>query len=147
MKIKQFTEKYRISSDTARYYESEGLLAPVRLGNGYRVYDERCEKTIKYILVLKQVGFSLQEIKLLLTLEQLPVSQECNIASVSVFQQKIEEVERKIQFYQSALQALRLTSDYMRDGKYAENQTKIDELVDEMYNSLVDISDNTGRTE
>lgn len=143
MQIKQFTEKYRISNDTARYYESEGLLAPVRLENGYRMYDEHCEKTIKYILVLKQVGFSLQEIKLLLTLEQLPISQECNVASVSAFQQKIDEVQRKIQFYQTALQALQLTSDYMRDGKYAENQSKIDELVDGMYSSLVELNDDT----
>ncbi|MCM3634783.1 MULTISPECIES: MerR family transcriptional regulator [Paenibacillus] len=138
MHIKQFTEKYQITSDTARYYEAEGLLKPKRLDNGYRLYDDQCEKSMKYIIVLKQIGFSLQEIRYLLTLEQQPISQECNIASVTTFTQKIEDIERKIKFYENALHALRLAGSFMEQGKYAENQSKIDELVDDIYLSMSD---------
>ncbi|UZM97207.1 MerR family transcriptional regulator [Lysinibacillus sp. MHQ-1] len=62
MKIKQFAEKFGLSTDTVRYYEKEGLLHPQKLNNGYRVYDGTCEQTMKFILVLRQLGFSLQEI-------------------------------------------------------------------------------------
>ena len=136
MQIKAFTEKYHITSDTARFYEAEGLLKPARTDSGYRIYDEQCEKAIKYIIVLKQVGFSLQEIRYLLTLEQQPISQECNIASVSMFNQKIEDIERNIKFYETALHTLKAAGSYMEQGKYAENQGEIDELVDDMFNSL-----------
>lgn len=136
MRIKQFTEKYRISADTARFYEAEGLLQPVRSENGYRIYDENCERAIKFILVLKHTGFSLQEIKLLLSLEKRPVSEECNIASVTAFSSKIDEIKRKIAFYQSALHALQMTTQLMENGKYEQNQTIIDELMDDMYIKL-----------
>jgi len=136
MQIKAFTEKYHITSDTARFYEAEGLLKPARSSGGYRIYDEQCEKTIKYIIVLKQIGFSLQEIRYLLTLEQQPISQACNIASVAAFNQKIEDIERKIKFYQTALHVLQSAGSYMEQGKFAENQDKIDKLVDDMFSSL-----------
>lgn len=70
MKIKQFAEKFQLSTDTVRYYEKEGLLHPQKLNNGYRVYDGTCEQTMKFILVLRQLGFTLQEINYLLTLEK-----------------------------------------------------------------------------
>lgn len=83
--------------DTVRYYEKEGLIEPKRLENRYRLYDETCEKSLKYILVLKQLGFSLQEIKGLLDLEKRPVSKDCNEVSVSLFNDKISYIENKIQ--------------------------------------------------
>ncbi|WP_255505016.1 MerR family transcriptional regulator [Lysinibacillus sphaericus] len=73
MLIKQFATKYYLSTDTVRYYEKEGYLHPHKQDNGYRVYDVTCEHTIKFILVLRQLGFTLQEIKQLLTLEQKPL--------------------------------------------------------------------------
>lgn len=138
MQIKAFTEKYHITSDTARFYEAEGLLKPTRSDGGYRIYDEQCEKAMKYIIVLKQADFSLQEIRYLLTLEQQPVSQECNVASTLMFTQKIEDIERKIKFYEITLQVLKAANGYMEQGKYAENQAKIDELVEDVFISLIE---------
>ena len=46
-----------------RYYEQEGLLAPARKENGYRSYSvEDCENLLK-IKLLRQLQFSLQEIR------------------------------------------------------------------------------------
>ncbi|MFJ8091080.1 MerR family transcriptional regulator [Lysinibacillus sp. NPDC095746] len=59
MLIKQFATKYNLSTDTVRYYEKEGLLHPHKQDNGYRVYDVTSEQTIKFILVLRQLGFTL----------------------------------------------------------------------------------------
>lgn len=133
MQIKEFASKYRLTNDTVRYYEKEGLLAPTRLENGYRLYDKTCEKNIKYILVLKQLGFALQEIKALLKLEKRQHSDDCNGASVTLFKNKIFYLERRIKFFTTAMQALQIAYDLMETGKYAENKDKIEFLVEEMY--------------
>ena len=136
MLIKQFALKYNLSNDTIRFYEKEGLLNPIRLDNGYRFYDEQCEKTIKFIIVLKQLRFSLQEIQLLLTLNQQPLTNECNDSSASLFAQKITAVEKQIEFYVVALHSLKLAEGLIRDGKYEANKSKIDVAIEEMYQKI-----------
>lgn len=138
MLITQFALKYNLSSDTIRFYEKEGLLHPIRLQNGYRFYDEQCEKAIKFIIVLKQLRFSLQEIQLLLTLDQQPLTNECNDSSVSLFAQKITIVEKQIEFYKVALQSLKLAEGLIRDGKYEINKNKIDVAIEEMYQKITE---------
>ncbi|ACA39926.1 MarR family transcriptional regulator [Lysinibacillus sphaericus CBAM5] len=136
MKIKQFAEKFGLSTDTVRYYEKEGLLHPQKLNNGYRVYDGTCEQTMKFILVLRQLGFSLQEINFLLTLEQKPISTECNEATVQLFSAKIAHIEQLMYFYQHALRSLQLTKALMADGQFQNNQEKINLLMEDMYQNL-----------
>ena len=138
MLIKQFALKYNLSNDTIRFYEKEGLLNPIRLDNGYRFYDEQCEKTIKFIIVLKQLRFSLQEIQLLITLNQQPLTNECNDSSASLFAQKITAVEKQIEFYVVALQSLKLAEGLIRDGKYEANKNKIEVAIEEMYQKITE---------
>lgn len=136
MLIKQFAAKYNLSTDTVRYYEKEGLLHPHKQDNGYRVYDVTCEHTIKFILVLRQVGFTLQEIKQLLTLGQKPISDSCNQETVQLFSAKIIHIEQQLFFYQQALQSLQLTQALIAEGKYAENELVIGSLIEDMYTKL-----------
>ena len=138
MLIKQFAVKYNLSNDTIRFYEKEGLLHPSRLQNGYRFYDKQCEKTIKFIIVLKQLRFSLLEIQLLLTLDQQPLTDECNDSSASLFAQKITAVEKQIEFYVVALQSLKLAEGLIRDGKYEANKSKIEVAIEEMYQKITE---------
>ena len=138
MLIKQFAAKYNLSNDTIRFYEKEGLLYPIRLQNGYRFYDEQCEKAIKFIIVLKQLQFSLQEIKLLLILDQQSVTNECNDSSASLFAQKITAVEKQIEFYAIALQSLKLAEGLIRDGKYEANKSTIEAEIEEMYQKITE---------
>lgn len=136
MLIKEFATKYHLTTDTVRYYEKEGLITPIRLESGYRFYDETCETAITFILVLKQLGFSLKEIKSLLEMESRPVSMDCNIASTTLFANKISELEGKVKFFTTAIQALQTASDLMEQGKYAENKNKIERLIKEMYQDI-----------
>lgn len=136
MLIKEFATKHKITNDTVRYYEKEGLLAPIRLENGYRMYDVTCEKSIKFILVFKQLGFSLQEIKALLLLGEKPISNECNVTTATLFNDKIQYLERKIEFFSTAIQALQKSRDLMNHGKYAENKSEIELLLLEMYQKI-----------
>lgn len=61
--IKELSEKFSISKDTLRYYDKEGLLIGKRLPNGYRVYDYNDVYKLSYILAMKKVGYSMEEIK------------------------------------------------------------------------------------
>lgn len=138
MFIKQFAEKYHLSQDTLRFYEKEGMLHPQRLENGYRFYDVSCEKAIKFIQAMENIGFSLQEIRSLLTLSGQPMSAECNQASHALFAHKINEVERQLAFLTMALDALKMAEGLVQEGKYESNKEKIDEVVEEMYRKLGD---------
>ncbi|KGR78780.1 MerR family transcriptional regulator [Ureibacillus sinduriensis] len=136
MHIKEFASKYKLTTDTVRYYEKEGMLLPTRLQNGYRFYDETCEKNIKFILVLKQLKFSLQEIKMLLLLGNREISSECNADSVNLFHNKISNLETRIDFFTMAVQALQTVVGLLEDMKYYENKDTFERLVEEMYQKL-----------
>lgn len=59
----------KLSMETLRYYESLKLIKkPMRLNNNYRVYDEDDATKLKFILMAKNLGFTLKEIKELLDL-------------------------------------------------------------------------------
>jgi DNA-binding transcriptional MerR regulator len=49
-----------------RYYEGEGLLAPLRTDSGYRDYGPAEEETVRRIKLLGAAGMTLETIQLLL---------------------------------------------------------------------------------
>ena len=65
IKIGDFANLFNVSIKTVRYYESMGLLIPkyVDIYTGYRYYDEDNIYTMQDILSLKNMGFSLEEIR------------------------------------------------------------------------------------
>lgn len=65
LKIGDFAKKFGISIKTVRYYESVGLIVPgyIDLYTGYRYFNENNVQRMEEILVLKDLGFSLAEIK------------------------------------------------------------------------------------
>ena len=136
MLIKEFSAKYNISPDTIRFYEKIGILHPKRLKNGYRLFDEECERIIQLVVVLKQLDFSLDEIKYLLYLEKKPSSPECNAISSNMFQEKIAQLESKISFLQMARLQLNEVKELMENNQYMQNHHKIKELTISMYQQL-----------
>ena len=64
-KIGEVSTLCNISIKTLRYYEELGLIKPVKVDiySGYRYYDESNIEIIYKIQLLKELGFSLQEIK------------------------------------------------------------------------------------
>lgn len=65
IKIGNFAKMFNISIKTIRYYESIGLIVPCFVDNysGYRYFDEENIKRLQEIILLKELGFSLEEIK------------------------------------------------------------------------------------
>ena len=62
MKIGKFSELNKISKDTIRYYMEFGLIFPNKKGAHFD-FDERCQESLDEIIELKNLGFSLSEIK------------------------------------------------------------------------------------
>lgn len=97
MQIGEIAKQSGFSKDTLRYYEKIGLLQldkKQRGENNYRFYDSTILQKLSTIKSLKQVGFTLNEIKRLLTMDE---SNRINCQSVgAIVQPKIIKIEEEI---------------------------------------------------
>jgi DNA-binding transcriptional MerR regulator len=66
MKIGELSRRTGVSVRMLRYYEGEGLLAPLRTDSGYRDYGEVEEETVRRIKTLGAAGMTLETIQRLL---------------------------------------------------------------------------------
>lgn len=97
MLIGELAQKTGLSRDTIRFYEKIGLIAPSQRngGNGYKEYDETIVERLTLITQAKALGFTLNEIKQEVTAWQDgQLSQE---EKIQLFEQKIEQINTKIQ--------------------------------------------------
>ncbi len=63
-RIGQVADLTGLSRKTLRFYETKGILDPVKRGEGgFRLYDDRCLRRLCLIKQAKMLGFSLAEIK------------------------------------------------------------------------------------
>src|SRR5919106_4276629 len=85
-----------VGVETIRFYERRGLIAqpPKPDRAGYRVYPVDTLRRIQFIRQAQQIGFSLREIKELLSLRADP-SADCSDVRERAAA-KVEEVDRKI---------------------------------------------------
>jgi len=69
MKIGQLSQQANCKIETIRYYEKIGLMpAPTRSSGGYRSYHESHLRRLRFIRRSRELGFSIDEIRLLLNL-------------------------------------------------------------------------------
>lgn len=62
MQISELARRTSVSVHALRHYESQGLLQPLRLPNGYRDYAEGTEREVVFIAMSRQLGFALPRI-------------------------------------------------------------------------------------
>lgn len=63
MTIKELEQVLEIPRATIRFYEKEELINPERRGNSYREYSDSDVATLKKIIILRKLGFSVLDIK------------------------------------------------------------------------------------
>ncbi len=87
--IGKLARKFNLSRSTLLYYDSIGLLSPVKRGNGnYRIYSDKDCTRLEQIMIYRQAGLSLQQMKEILD------SQKCSVA-VSL-RTKLEGINEEI---------------------------------------------------
>ena len=95
LRIGELAKRAGIGIETIRFYERKGLLSePERQASGYRQYDEGVIARLEFILRAKGLGFTLSEIKELLSLRFDPVTTCCDVRRKA--EQKIKEIEERI---------------------------------------------------
>jgi Zn(II)-responsive transcriptional regulator len=94
MSIGRLADRAGVAIDTIRYYERNGLLRPAgRLASGYRRYSDAEYRRLRFIRRAKALGFSLDEIKELLT-----ISAERNVARLRrAAMKRLSDVESRIE--------------------------------------------------
>ena len=69
MNTKAVCQRLSVTPKMLRIYEEQGLIHPERLDNNYRNYSMENLIQIETISVLRHLGFSISEIKSILTFE------------------------------------------------------------------------------
>lgn len=99
IRIGDFSKLSRVTIKTLRYYDEVGLLKPAHVDKftGYRYYTYNQLPRLNRILALKDLGFSLEEIKGLLT-EDLPPEQMRGMLKLrqSEISQRIQDEEERL---------------------------------------------------
>lgn len=106
MKIGDLVKQHKVSVDTIRFYEKQQLLTPsARSEGGYRLYSAADSQRLAFILRAKSVGFSLQQIRELLHIEDNKSQWQCSDVKDKV-QHKMTEIAEQISELQRFYQAL-----------------------------------------
>ena len=93
--IRDLTKEFAISARTLRFYEEKGLIAPRRNGQE-RLYSRRDRARLKYVLMGKAVGFSLEEVRQMLDLYDLGDGQATQLrVALGKFKEQIGRLQRQ----------------------------------------------------
>jgi DNA-binding transcriptional MerR regulator len=93
--IRDLTKEFGVSARTLRFYEEKGLLDPKRNGQE-RLYSRRDRARLRYVLIGKSVGFSLEEVREMLDLYDLKDGQVTQLRVALVkFSERIDRLNRQ----------------------------------------------------
>ncbi|MCA1368346.1 Cu(I)-responsive transcriptional regulator [Bradyrhizobium sp. BRP14] len=106
MNIGQASKASGISSKMIRYYEQIGLIRPaLRTASSYRVYSDNDIHTLRFVRRARDLGFSVEQIKDLLTLWRDRSRTSADVKAVAL--EHIAELERKIAAIQEMAETLK----------------------------------------
>lgn len=114
--IGKVAQRAQVGIETVRFYEREGLVdAPPRGPSGYRQYPESVVPRLRFIKRAKELGFTLKEIKELLSLRLDPKTTCVDVRQRA--ETKIADIEDKLVSLRRMKKALvKLTESCRGDG-------------------------------
>ncbi len=93
--IGQVARRCGLGVETVRFYEREGLVPkPGRTASGYRQYPEDTVRRILFVRRAKEVGFTLREIKELLSMRVRPGTTCADIRGMA--EGKLSDIDEKM---------------------------------------------------
>lgn len=116
MRIGEFSNKTNTSIDTLRYYDKIGLLVPDRK-NGIRVYNDDDIKNLEIIDVLKDMRYSLDDIKEIIVIDKKidKGTLGTNEYEVSKLCEIVEKKYEEILIQQKSLKSARKKIEHIRE--------------------------------
>lgn len=125
MNIGQISKQTGISSKMIRYYEQIGLLdLAKRSASGYRIYYEQDLKTLNFLKHARDLGFSSEQMKELLSLwknteRQSAEVKQLTLKHIDVLNQKIAQLQSMVNLLQAS--ANHCTGDHQANCTILEN--------------------------
>jgi DNA-binding transcriptional MerR regulator len=119
MPIGEVAKQSGVKVPTIRYYEQIGLLpAPPRTEGNRRLYAEAALRRVTFIRHARELGFELEAIRTLLTLQDEP-NQSCASADI-ITRDRLADVEQRIRSLTALKTELELMLEGCRQGRVAE---------------------------
>lgn len=122
MKIGELAAKTGVSVRSLRYYERQGLIAPLRQANGYREYSPLAVETVETIKLYLNLGLSTEEIAGFLNC--VLKNKEAFCAEVMpLYRSKLEDIERQlVQLNQIKLNLQQRIASIQQEQKQMESE-------------------------
>lgn len=95
LKIGELSERTGVSIRSLRYYERQGLLAPIRQDNGYREYSVFAVEQVQTIRFYLDLGFSTEQISGFLNCVLKNKEAFCEEV-LPIYEQKLQEIDEQI---------------------------------------------------
>jgi DNA-binding transcriptional MerR regulator len=109
--IRDLVKECGVTARTLRFYEEKGLLSPRRDGLE-RLYSRRDRARLKYVLMGRNVGFSLDEVREMLDLYDVGDGQETQLrVALSKFHERLARLERQKADIERVIDQLRRACD------------------------------------
>jgi Hg(II)-responsive transcriptional regulator len=105
LKVGEVAKRAGVNLQTIHYYERRALLPkPPRTGSNYRAYPEEAVLRVRFIKRAQELGFTLREIKELLSLRAAPRTQCADVRERA--EAKARSIDDKVRTLQAMRKAL-----------------------------------------
>ena len=110
-RIGELARLANVTPDTIRYYEKQQMIDhEVRTEGGFRLYTDHDLQRLRFIRYARQLGFTLDSMRELLSIRIDPEHHTCQ-ESKSIVQARLDEVEARIQELQTMQRSLQRLND------------------------------------
>ena len=120
MLINELSKKTGLSIHTIRYYENLGMIEGVTnekvKSNNYKHYNDNVVERLEIIIEAKEVGFTLAEIKKILT--AWFESTDSKPETLELFQSKIKEIDNKIKHFKQTRKLLEKVCEKLENDEF-----------------------------
>lgn len=129
MKINELAKLCHVSKESIRYYESLGLLNPTRSLNGYREYRESDVDDLMFILNLKKLNLTLEDISILIAIKNKETSLSCKKETVLFLETHITTITNQLQFMEKSLNTLKEIHSIISTSNGINDEEKVIPLL------------------